>query len=95
MENITVGQIIASVGTIITIVSFLIGIYKVVRSLEKLKDNINENTMYTLKLVILNKELSLEERISAGDRYIALGGNGYVKHVYEGLLKELDERRKP
>ena len=93
MENITIGQIIAGVGTIITIVSFFIGIYKVVRSLEKLKDNINENTMYTLKLVILNKELSLEERIHAGDRYIALNGNGYVKHVYEGLLKELDERR--
>ena len=47
--------------------------------------------MYTLKLVILNKELSLEERIHAGDRYIALNGNGYVKHVYEGLLKEIDE----
>lgn len=93
MENITIGQIIACVGTIITIVPFFIGIYKVVRSLEKLKDNINENTMYTLKLVILNKELSLEERILAGDRYISLGGNGYVKHVYEGLLNQIDERR--
>lgn len=92
MENITIGQIIAFVGTVITIVSFFIGLYKIVRNLERLKDNIDENTMYTLKLVILNKELSLEERIHAGDRYIALNGNGYVKHVYEGLLKELDER---
>lgn len=93
MQNITIGQVIATISTLTVIVSFLIGMYKVVRNLEKLKENINENTMYTLKLVILNENLGKEERIKAGDRYIALGGNGYVKHIYENLLKEIDKRK--
>lgn len=65
MQNITIGQVIASVSTLSIITSFFIGMYKVARSLEKLKDNINENTMYTLKLVILNEKLGIEERIQA------------------------------
>ena len=93
MQNITIEQVIATISTLTVIVSFLIGMYKVVRNLEKLKENINENTMYTLKLVILNENLGKEERIKAGDRYIALGGNGYVKHIYENLLKEIDKRK--
>lgn len=93
MQNITIGQVIATISTLSIIASFFIGMYKVARSLEKLKDNINENTMYTLKLVILNESLGKEERIKAGDRYIALGGNGYVKHIYENLLKEIDKRK--
>lgn len=93
MQNITIGQVIATISTLTVIVSFLVGMYKVVRNLEKLKENINENTMYTLKLVILNENLGKEERIKAGDRYIALGGNGYVKHIYENLLKEIDKRK--
>lgn len=93
MQNITIGQVIVTISTLTVIVSFLIGMYKVVRNLEKLKENINENTMYTLKLVILNENLGKEERIKAGDRYIALGGNGYVKHIYENLLKEIDKRK--
>lgn len=93
MQNITIGQVIATISTLTVIVSFLLGMYKVARSLEKLKDNINENTMYTLKLVILNEDLGIEERIKAGDRYISLGGNGYVKHIYENLIKEIDKKR--
>ena len=93
MQNITIGQVIATISTLTVIVSFLIGMYKVVRNLEKLKENINENTMYTLKLVILNEDLGIEERIKAGDRYISLDGNGYVKHIYENLIKEIDKKR--
>ena len=80
------------IGAIVAIASFLIGVYKVIKGLEKLKEHINENTIYVLKLVILNNELSIEERIHAGDRYIALGGNGYVKHIYQSLLEEIDKK---
>ena len=67
------------IGAIVTIVSFFYSLYKVAKKIDSIVHSIDENTMYTLKLVILNKELSIEERIHAGDRYISLGGNGYVK----------------
>ena len=79
------------IGAIVTIVSFFYSLYKVSKKIDSIVHSIDENTMYTLKLVILNKELSIEERIHAGDRYISLGGNGYVKLVYKHLLDEVEK----
>lgn len=79
------------IGAIVTIVSFFYSLYKVAKKIDSIVHSIDENTMYTLKLVILNKELSIEERIHAGDRYISLGGNGYVKQVYKHLCEEVEK----
>ena len=79
------------IGAIVTIVSFFYSLYKVAKKIDSIVHSIDENTMYTLKLVILNKELSIEERIHAGDRYNSLGGNGYAKQVYKHLLDEVEK----
>lgn len=79
------------IGAIVTIVSFFIALYKFAKKIDGLVHSIDENTMYTLKLVILNKDLTIEERIHAGDRYISLGGNGYVKQVYKHLCDEVEK----
>ena len=61
------------VGAIVTIVSFFVALYKFAKKIDSIVHSIDENTMYTLKLVILNKDLTIEERIHAGDRYNHLG----------------------
>lgn len=62
---------------------------KVVESLEELKKDTKENKMYILKDIIMNDQLSLEERVKAGDDYVANGGNGFVKEVYHKLLDKV------
>lgn len=94
-------KIAACIGAFSTIIAAIITVYKVVKKWDDYitesrlyrKDTdrrIDENTMYTLKLVIMNADLSLEERIAAGDKYIELGGNGYVKHIYQELLQQVE-----
>lgn len=102
MHIITLSKLIASLMTIIT---FLVGAYKYAKRFEQRFDNIDdhfknldkdlrENTLMTLKIVIMNDELSLEERIIAGEKYIRLGGNGFVKEIYNKLLEKKIENMK-
>lgn len=99
MNIINILQMIVLISSAI---GALVGLYKFARNFEKRFDkidahfdnidcNLNNNTLMTLKLVIMNEKLSLEERISAGDLYISQGGNGYVKKVYEHLLLEAEK----
>ena len=88
---------LASLLTALTIiVTTFIKIFKVMRAvadkIHEFQEIMEENTMYTLKLVILNEDLSLEERIHAGDRYIELHGNGYVHSIYDQLKKEVEQQ---
>lgn len=85
--------LIASTITAITVI--LTATIKVCRAIKmiamKLHDfqqSMEENTMYTLKLVVLNNELDRQERIDAGKRYLELNGNGFVHAVYDNLVKE-------
>lgn len=47
--------------------------------------------MMTLKLIIMSPEMPMSERIEAGDKYIALGGNGAVKQRYKSLLYDFEQ----
>lgn len=87
---------IASVITAITvIVTFAITCYKFIRKEERWRETKDrhdkENYLNILRLVIMSEEMPLSERIAAGDKYIALKGNGAVKHKYQELLKQLEE----
>lgn len=70
--------------------------YKPVRSildkLDRMDKHQTETYIGMLRLTIMAEEMPLEERIAAGDKYIALGRNGAVKHKYEQLLAQLDRR---
>lgn len=88
--------LIASVITALTVIfTFIITAYKFIRREEKWRERKDrhdrENYLNILRLVIMSEEMPLSERISAGDKYISLGGNGAVKHKYQDLIKQLEE----
>lgn len=43
------------------------------------QETLNYNTLETLKLIIINKNIPLDERVLAGQTYIKLNGNGAIK----------------
>ena len=65
---------------------------EVLEKIETIERHQRENYLTTLRLTICSEEIPLEERIAAGDKYVALGGNGAVKHKYEELIERLDEK---
>ena len=83
------------VTAVLAIVAFLIKIYKFIRRCEKWiedKDKHDrENYLSILRLTIMSEEMPLSERIAAGDKYIALGGNGEVKYKYNEMVDYLIE----
>lgn len=86
----------ASVVTALTaITAFFIKIYNFFRKLEKKYDEMNDllknNTIHLLKIAVLDDKLPLTDRIHAGEQYIQLGGNGFIKKKYEKLLEEYEE----
>lgn len=86
----------ASVVTALTaITAFLFKIYNFFRKLEKKYDEMNDllknNTIHLLKIAVLDDDLPLTDRIHAGEQYIKLGGNGFIKKKYERLLEEYED----
>ena len=84
---------IASIVTAITVISSTcFKVYKFFRNLEKKYDEMNDilknNTLYILKIAVLDEQLPLTDRLKAGELYMDLGGNGAVKKKYQELLKE-------
>lgn len=91
--------ITASVVTALTaITAFLFKIYNFFRKLEIKYDEMNDllknNTIHLLKIAVLDDKLPLTDRINAGEQYIKLGGNGFIKKKYEKLLEEYAEANK-
>ena len=75
------------------VLKFYRPIKSILETLARIDKHQTETYIATLRLTIMSEEMPLEERIAAGDKYIALGGNGAVKHKYEQLLAQLDKRR--
>ena len=86
---------IASIVTAITVISSTcFKVYKFFRNLEKkydeMQDILKNNTLFILKIAVLDEQLPLTDRLKAGELYMNLGGNGAVKKKYQELLKEYD-----
>ena len=83
------------VGALGTLIGILINMYKLARNIEKKYEEMNElikeNTIHILKIAVLNEDLPITDRINAGERYMALGGNGFVKKKYLKLLDEYEK----
>ena len=83
------------VGGIGTFVGVLYKMYKFARSIEEKYEEMNElikeNTIHILKIAVLNEDLPITDRITAGERYMVLGGNGFVKKKYLKLLDEYEK----
>ncbi len=84
---ITAGAVVTAV---LTVAAFMIKVYKFIRSWEKWveqKDRHDkDNYMSIQQLKIMSPYMPLSERIRAGERYIACGGNGEVKCIYNELI---------
>ena len=63
-------------------------IHRAVKWVEHLAQQCDENVLSILRLTIVSTEMPMSERITAGDKYIKLGGNGAVKHLYQRLVDE-------
>ena len=84
---ITAGAVVSAV---VAVGAFMIKVYKFIRSWEKWveqKDRHDkDNYMSIQQLKIMSPYMPLSERIRAGERYIACGGNGEVKCMYNELI---------
>lgn len=86
---------IASLVTAITvIITSIYKIYKLARKveerLESYDKNIEELNLHLNKMALLDTNLPVIDRLHAGEWYLAHGGNGFGKKVYNQLLEELD-----
>lgn len=100
MDWITIKEWIIGAAAVFTALGVIAGVIgKFYRQIKSILDKLTEvracqqeDSMRILRLTIMSEEMPLEERIAAGDKYIAEGGNGTVKHKYEQLLAQLDRR---
>ena len=88
-------KLVASFITSITvIVTCAWKMYTIARKLEERlvsnDKNIEQISLYLNKMALLSNDLPLVDRLHAGEWYIAHGGNGIGKKVYEQLLKEVE-----
>lgn len=85
-------KIASLIAAIITIISFLSAIYRLVRKVDKKVEsfevNLNKNRIEILRLIIINENMPLDERVNAGEEYTKMGGNGSVHALYEILLEK-------
>lgn len=84
---------IASIITALTvIITAVIKVYKIARKIEVRVENFEKglktNTLSTLRLVIINEDMPLQERINAGEEYVRLGGNGAIHAMYDKLVED-------
>lgn len=95
---ITIGSIctalIALVGVIRILGSFLKEINKIAKESKDQSDMLEEVRLNILRLTIMSSEMPLSERIAAGDIYVKNGGNGAVHAKYEELLEEYKQEHK-
>lgn len=82
---IKIAALITAVATCLALVK---QIHRAVKWVEHLVQQCDENVLNILRLTIVSTEMPMSERITAGDKYIKLGGNGAVKHLYQRLVDE-------
>ena len=57
----------------------------------KLREELNKNSLNTMKNTICNENIPISERITTGKEYIDKGGNGAVKIYVHQLEQEYEE----
>lgn len=55
---------------------------------KKIEEHDREQYLGILRLTIMSEEMPITERLIAGKKYIAAGGNGDVKHYYLELVQK-------
>ncbi len=61
---------------------------------EKVEEHTTENYMNELRIIIMSEEMPLGERLQAGEKYVALNGNGEIKQKYKHLMERYAEEER-
>jgi hypothetical protein len=77
---------------IATLVPAIVTIAAVLKSNSRVSSKLDLLTRDINRLIMYNENLPLEERVNAGERYIAAGGNGTGKVYYHQLVRQLETR---
>lgn len=90
MDNIIlIGGVATAIMAIITACIFIVkAVIKVNKWVEDEHRHTKENYLDIKRLIITSPYMPLNERLAAGEIYIAEGGNGGVKLLYHELLKQ-------
>lgn len=61
---------------------------KDIKQINKLITDLEYNTIETLRLVIINEDMPLDERLKAGKKYLEMGENGSIRLLIKDLEKQ-------
>ncbi len=64
------------------------------QKVEKVEEHTTENYMNELRIIIMSEEMPLGERLQAGEKYVALNGNGEIKQKYKHLMERYAEEER-
>lgn len=94
MMTISIAELAAMITALTVILTALIKMYSLARKVEKKLDSYDRNleqlNLHLNKMALLDKNMPIVDRIHAGEWYIAHGGNGIGKKVYNQLLQDID-----
>ena len=62
------------------------------KEISKLRDELDENSLNTMKNTICNENIPISERLIVGKKYIDKGGNGAVKIYIHKLEEEFEKK---
>lgn len=101
----TVKDIAAFLGALATIGGFVFSIFKFIYKpiskllkkfdelsgkVETLGNHDHDNYLSLLRLCLVSEEMPMSERLEAGRKYVAAGGNGAAKALYKVLLEKYE-----
>jgi hypothetical protein len=88
-----IAVIIVPVATAVgTLIPVLKSVFSIGRWFTKFEKKLDLNSRDIQRLVLHDEHLPVEERLSAGQRYIELGGNGATRAYYEKLVEEYKKK---
>lgn len=64
------------------------------KQIDQIEQHCKENYMRELQIIIMSEEMPLDERLKAGEEYVAGGGNGAIKAKYRVLLQRYEEKER-
>ena len=93
MSILTIGSTITAITVIITTIVKLLKLYdKMQNKYEELTELLEENTLLTYRIVLVDEKFSLKERIEAGEKYLKIKDDDvFVRKTVFRLAKEYEE----
>lgn len=82
------GALVTIVGTAYKLMKMF---HKVMSEIEEVNKQVKDNALHILKLAILEENMPPAERLRCGERYVALGGNGQIKKIYQDLVIQTEK----